>query len=39
LGDRIGRKKVIQIATIAVVVVGAVSQALLQFIRMSVNTK
>ena len=39
MADRIGRKKVIQIATIAVVVIGIVSQALLQFVRMSVNAQ
>jgi MFS family permease len=37
--DRIGRKKVIQIATIAVVAIGIVTQALLQFVRMSVNAQ
>jgi len=37
--DKIGRRKVIQIATMAVVVIGILTQALLQFIHMSVNTK
>ncbi len=39
IGDKIGRKKVIQILTIGVFLIPVLIQSLLQFISMSINTK
>jgi MFS family permease len=39
LGDRIGRKRVIQVLIIGIFVITSFTQLLLQFVRMSVNAK